>query len=443
MEDNDIQLFFKEYPRYYNNRSVLTKIMDYEKTYNCDITSFNNDSFIELFKYNDWLSHESYSPYKTVVTKYLYFKGAYDVAKNFASLTYKNISISKKSNMFSKFYFINFNEYSKYIQLYLERASFSPQYIQYKYTATCIYLIWIGLSLDDIINLKVSDFDEKNKILKVSNHCLIPHEISEALLFCKNHSVKNGIDYLIYPILSKRTKKYQSCKSISSLLLEFSRLGEEKKFEVNKIQTSALYENIYLQLLMKELEPSQNNINRIAKELKVEITTRFKDTFDEWIKWVLLRKSIDDILAEAKIIKEIKAYWSYVEIRIGQSEYREYLIEKYGGKCLMCSVNTNDVLIASHIKEFSQCMGEEQYDINNGLLLCANHDKLFDRHLISFDVHGYIMISDSLSNIDINNLNIDRDFCIDTSLYDEKYMEHHRNKYLQHLLQATNTSSAN
>lgn len=443
MEINDIQQFLEEYPRYYNNRSVLNKIMEYEKIHNCDITSFNNDSFIDLFNYNGWLNHESYSSYKTVVTKYLYYKGANDIAKSFASLTYKNISITKKSNMFSKFYFLNFDEYSKYIQLYLERVTSNPKFIQYKYTATCIYLIWIGLSLDEIIHLKTYDYDEKNNILKVNNNyikSMLPHEISEALSYCKNHSTKNGIEYLIYPVLSKKTQQYQSCKSISPHLLEFSKLGEEKKFEINKIQTSVSYERIYIQLVMKKLGPSQSNISRIAKELKVEITTRFKDTFDEWIKWVLLRKSIDDILAETKIIKDIKEYWSYVEIRIGQSEYRDYLIEKFGGKCLMCSVRTKDVLIASHIKEFSQCMGEEQYDINNGLLLCANHDKLFDRHLISFDIHGHILISDSLTNDDINNLNIDKGFCIDTSLYDQKYMNHHRNKYLQQVANATSNA---
>lgn len=45
------------------------------------------------------------------------------------------------------------------------------------------------------------------------------------------------------------------------------------------------------------------------------------------------------------------------------------------------------LFVASHIKGFSDpnTTNEEKYDINNGILICANADALFDKHLITID----------------------------------------------------------
>ena len=49
------------------------------------------------------------------------------------------------------------------------------------------------------------------------------------------------------------------------------------------------------------------------------------------------------------------------------------------------------VLIASHIKPWKDSDENERLDIDNGLLLCPNHDKAFDRGYISFDDNGLII----------------------------------------------------
>lgn len=48
---------------------------------------------------------------------------------------------------------------------------------------------------------------------------------------------------------------------------------------------------------------------------------------------------------------------------------------------------------ASHIKEFSECSVDEAFDINNGIIMVANADALFDKHLISIDDDGTIIFS--------------------------------------------------
>lgn len=55
---------------------------------------------------------------------------------------------------------------------------------------------------------------------------------------------------------------------------------------------------------------------------------------------------------------------------------------------------------ASHIKGFSDenTKDNEKYDINNGLLLCANADALFDKHLISVNDNKELVFSFLLNN---------------------------------------------
>ena len=67
----------------------------------------------------------------------------------------------------------------------------------------------------------------------------------------------------------------------------------------------------------------------------------------------------------------------------------------------MRAINIPHMLIASHIKPFRDCAHiYEAIDHNNGLLLCRNHDYLFDQGYITFDDHGYIILSGELLKIE-------------------------------------------
>lgn len=71
--------------------------------------------------------------------------------------------------------------------------------------------------------------------------------------------------------------------------------------------------------------------------------------------------------------------------RVGQGSFRKLLIEQRGCTCELCSIRLPEVLRASHIQSWSNSSPTERMDLENGLLLCANHDALFDRHLITID----------------------------------------------------------
>lgn len=88
-----------------------------------------------------------------------------------------------------------------------------------------------------------------------------------------------------------------------------------------------------------------------------------------------------------------------VKTRINQDYFRTLLLENNDGCCL-CKVKKMEILIASHIKPWSSCEPEQKLDLENGLLLCPNHDALFDKGFISFDDNGVIILSDRLSEDD-------------------------------------------
>jgi putative restriction endonuclease len=96
-----------------------------------------------------------------------------------------------------------------------------------------------------------------------------------------------------------------------------------------------------------------------------------------------------------------------VRQRIGQHKFREALFTYWGGVCAVTGISVPEVLRASHAKPWAECeTDKERLDVFNGFLLCANLDALFDRHLISFDEKGSILISQALPPEQLHSLGI-------------------------------------
>ena len=114
-----------------------------------------------------------------------------------------------------------------------------------------------------------------------------------------------------------------------------------------------------------------------------------------------------------------------VKSRVNQGAFRELLIKKYGCCCL-CGADEAGLLIASHIKPWADSTPKERVDVSNGLLLCPNHDRLFDKGYISFDSDGKIMISSSLNDINRCLMNVHEDMKVDLTVKSAEYMEYHR-----------------
>jgi len=95
--------------------------------------------------------------------------------------------------------------------------------------------------------------------------------------------------------------------------------------------------------------------------------------------------------------------------RIGQGDFRNALIAAWGGVCPVAGVDHLEVLRASHIKPWKVSSNAERLDPFNGLLLCAHVDALFDRGLVSFEDDGRMLISSTITSVNLARLGIATD----------------------------------
>lgn len=149
-----------------------------------------------------------------------------------------------------------------------------------------------------------------------------------------------------------------------------------------------------------------------------------------------LLQSTNSVLLEdeSSIISEIESATvegsekaALVKVRVNQGLFRDKLLRKYS-KCCLCGVCDADFLVASHIKPWAESAPNEKLDVENGFLLCPNHDKLFDGGWISFNDDGTILISDTLKQTEKVFMNIQEDMKIMLSENNKKYLKFHRNK---------------
>lgn len=79
--------------------------------------------------------------------------------------------------------------------------------------------------------------------------------------------------------------------------------------------------------------------------------------------------------------------------RVGQGAYRKSILHHWNYECAVTRFNNPSILIASHIVPWVEATDIERLDKFNGILLSPVYDALFDRHLITFDQTGKIMLS--------------------------------------------------
>lgn len=118
-----------------------------------------------------------------------------------------------------------------------------------------------------------------------------------------------------------------------------------------------------------------------------------------------------------------------VDARLGQGRFRQHLIERFGGACAVTGCSFLPLLRASHIKPWSESTNAERLDPDNGLLLTANLDALFDRGLISFSDKGELIRSEQLPRDVRAHLGPLTKQPLSLSPEQRGYLEHHRTRF--------------
>ena len=145
---------------------------------------------------------------------------------------------------------------------------------------------------------------------------------------------------------------------------------------------------------------------------KNEIGNKMYSTALKWFRSYVESNVFDVVAAkieEKKISENVNISTTereaIVKARIGQGKFREQLLAKYGS-CIISGIDISKALVASHIKPWAVSTNEERVSVNNGLLLSATYDRLFDSGLITFANEGKLIISRFVSEENRNKLQI-------------------------------------
>jgi len=86
--------------------------------------------------------------------------------------------------------------------------------------------------------------------------------------------------------------------------------------------------------------------------------------------------------------------------RVGQGAYRKSIINRWLSQCAVSGFTDSRILIASHIHPWKNATDDERLDVNNGILLSPTYDALFDRHMITFENSGKIVLSEDVPTLE-------------------------------------------
>ncbi|MBQ3559209.1 MAG: HNH endonuclease [Agathobacter sp.] len=225
---------------------------------------------------------------------------------------------------------------------------------------------------------------------------------------------------------------------------EHSTLSESSIYKytraVNTISNEMIEEQIIHKslLCMNRIELDLAIINILQNERFVKKNSVGNNMYSNALKQFryFTLDSEEDAMEEQQIVYEIAQMKSLTETeketiikaRVGQGKYRKSLLDKYDSKCVVTGISQNKLLIASHIKPWAICNNDERVDVENGLILCANMDRLFDSGLITFRADGKMYVSSFVSEDNKSRLNISNDIIVDLHASKKllEYMEYHR-----------------
>ncbi|MCA1456995.1 HNH endonuclease [Bradyrhizobium sp. BRP22] len=117
-----------------------------------------------------------------------------------------------------------------------------------------------------------------------------------------------------------------------------------------------------------------------------------------------------------------------IQARRGQGRFRKQL-EKLWGCCPISGHDRRELLRASHILPWRSADDAQRLDRYNGILLSANLDALFDKHLITFAEDGRLMVSDELSAEELCELGLTKPVTVDFSAAHKAYLRYHRSRF--------------
>lgn len=229
-------------------------------------------------------------------------------------------------------------------------------------------------------------------------------------------------DWMIFSAKKGESTAYHYKSGLSVCSKDFIewKLAEKPLMEMSLSELDVTIQKAFLSSLFVDKNTRGNNMySNSLKQYR-----NFLAVHDALLLDVSYEKFIGDSTKITKTERE-----AIINARVGQGAFRDLLIKKYDGRCIVTGVDDKRILLASHIRPWSVSSNEQRLSSENGLLLSPLYDRLFDTGLITFSDEGQIICSRELKNKNIDLLKIDRhrkyDLKISATLLDN--LKYHQN----------------
>lgn len=136
------------------------------------------------------------------------------------------------------------------------------------------------------------------------------------------------------------------------------------------------------------LSENFNNIEALHDEAQ-EIIKEYLEIQTE-AESIILKKQINPNNKKTERLTTVKA-------RVYQDVLKKYVSENYNHTCSLCENDQPELLVASHIVPWKSDESK-RLDLDNCILLCNFHDKLFDKGFITLSDDYTLLISQELSD---------------------------------------------
>lgn len=119
-----------------------------------------------------------------------------------------------------------------------------------------------------------------------------------------------------------------------------------------------------------------------------------------------LRAEIDDLAIVDPLQREITTELRLTSVRVGQRQFARAVLRRAGYACVFCGLGIRDLsrpvkrmLVAGHIKPWSESSSQERLDPANGIAGCPTHDAAFEGGLIWVAPGGRIVRAAELERL--------------------------------------------
>lgn len=312
-----------------NERIVLFKYKEYSQIIQKDMFSYTYEDFLNMFSFNQWFTKNVIANRKCIILRFL----DYAETNGYCTSQYKNDFKNRmkdkdisRDTLFETQLFSSFDDFYKLIDK-INKTIPLEEIDKSVFTIGALILCWYGLSIEELITVKVEDYEYCSGIVRIpayNKEIVIKDSRARAFLedckykeevrytrFYKGGKKKDIVRHLLNNefLIKSITKPELTVQYTRCLISAYARFTKGFDITDKDYSKQITYKGIYTSGLYERIRSCENII-------KQEISYKNLDVFDEMLSGELLegrdKKNVALTTKARRIVTEYLDYKKYL-----------------------------------------------------------------------------------------------------------------------------------